>query len=454
MKFTISSFFRVPLRVSTVTLDVILLGFLVACLFLLFIVLAPPFHLILWLLQTLNRFTQSSLLSWLSLSFGAYLNVYRSLFAVIAPPVRNMYIRDEQPLRTRPEVTSIYLYKPLKGLDRGIFHFRLLELLPSPDFWGPIQVRLHQVPFHHCQDYEAISYCWGDSTDTWPIYLDDQVMPIRINLAQALRRYRFQSGSRFIWVDVICIDQSNLLERSYHVAMMGEIYQRSQCTLIWLGPGTPNTVRGLEFVWDLMNARNSLGDNEPAATIQSSSTFEKKTKYNLDDSNPRLHAYRAPQLNPCFRRVWVIQEVALASKASITLGPCTVDWDDYCTARVFASKMRVQGSGGDESGTVVDELAQAKVLVSQRSYATHRLLPLLLHYRQFEATDARDKIFALRGLFPSSKYADILSPNYDVATSLLYEKAARCILAQDRTLDILGVPRSDPSNKVSTPDGN
>ncbi|KAH9206954.1 heterokaryon incompatibility, partial [Leptodontidium sp. 2 PMI_412] len=103
-------------------------------------------------------------------------------------------------------------------------------------FLGPIQVRLHQVPFHHCQDYEAISYCWGDSTDTWPIYLDDQVMPIRINLAQALRRYRFQSGSRFIWADAICIDQSNLLERSYHVAMMGEIYQRSQCTLIWLGP--------------------------------------------------------------------------------------------------------------------------------------------------------------------------------------------------------------------------
>ncbi|KAG4427535.1 hypothetical protein IFR05_016982 [Cadophora sp. M221] len=326
MDLTLSSLPRLLLRVSTVTLDVILRSFLVACLFVLLIILAPPFHLTLYLLQTLNIFSQSGLPLWLSLSFGGYLGAYWSLFAVIAPPVQNVYIWDEQPPRSRPEVTSVYLYKPLKGPDRGSFHFRLLELLPSPDFWGPIQVRLRQGPFHHCQDYEAISYCWGDSTDTWPIYLDDQVMSIRTNLAQALRRYRFQSGSRFVWADAICIDQSNSSERSYQVAMMREIYQRSQCTLIWLGPGTLNTSRGLEF----------------------------------------------------------------ASTSPPTLPP-------------------VRG------------------------------------YR------FRDKVFALFGLFPSSEYADILSPNYDVATDLLYGKAARCILAQDRTLDILGVPRMDLSDKLRVP---
>ncbi|KAH7360944.1 heterokaryon incompatibility, partial [Rhexocercosporidium sp. MPI-PUGE-AT-0058] len=76
--------------------------------------------------------------------------------------------------------------------------------------------------------YEAISYCWGNPTSTWPIYLNGKVLSIRVDLAQALPRYRFQSGNRFIWADAICVDQTNLAERSYRVSMMNNIYHKSQ----------------------------------------------------------------------------------------------------------------------------------------------------------------------------------------------------------------------------------
>jgi hypothetical protein len=73
-----------------------------------------------------------------------------------------------------------------------------------------------------------------------------------------------------------------------------------------------------------------------------------------------------------------------------------------------------------------------------------RLLPLIVRHRKFEATDPRDKIFGLFGLFPPSKYTHplLLAPNYESSIVEVYCKAAKCILDQDQSLDLLAVPRS------------
>ncbi|KAL2074911.1 hypothetical protein VTL71DRAFT_8691 [Oculimacula yallundae] len=446
--WTLSCFLQLTLCVGNIVLQVLLRQMLVTYPLVLVIFLAPPFHLIIWLLQIVSP--ASHLPQWLSLSLGGYLNFYRSWFAMAQPPpTANAYIWDDHPSRTQPEITSHYVYQPLQGFTNGTFHFRLLELLPSPDFWAPIQARLQQGPFNQSQPYEAISYCWGDAIDTWPIYLENKFLPIRINLFQALRRFRFQSGSRFIWVDAICIDQSNSTERSYQVAMMRAIYQHSQCTLIWLGPGTPATTGALEFVRGLLRIKSHLNDDESIATLSSASDSE-LAKYGLNSSNPQLHAYQLLETNPWFKRVWVIQEVALSLKASVTLGSCTVDWDDYCDARAFSIKINISPSSGS-GDSIGDDLGLARSLVLQQSFVTHRLLPLILRFRHHEATDPRDKIFALYGLFRPSPYADLLIPNYNIPTALLYWKAARCMLTQDKSLDILGIPRRKSSATLLLP---
>jgi hypothetical protein len=38
-----------------------------------------------------------------------------------------------------------------------------------------------------------------------------------------------------MWIDAICIDQSDLQEKNQQVHMMGRIYQEASCTDIWLG---------------------------------------------------------------------------------------------------------------------------------------------------------------------------------------------------------------------------
>jgi hypothetical protein len=38
-----------------------------------------------------------------------------------------------------------------------------------------------------------------------------------------------------LWIDGVCINQTDILERNRQVQLMGEIYSRASCVLIWLG---------------------------------------------------------------------------------------------------------------------------------------------------------------------------------------------------------------------------
>lgn len=60
------------------------------------------------------------------------------------------------------------------------------------------------------------------------------------------------------WIDQICIDQSNLAERSSQVSLMGRIYSSAFFTLVWLGPEDPYTEMALRTVLKLYSSRGDL----------------------------------------------------------------------------------------------------------------------------------------------------------------------------------------------------
>lgn len=57
--------------------------------------------------------------------------------------------------------------------------------------------------------YEALSYTWGDLSDKVPIYLEGSFFPVTKNLHLALRRLRHVDKPRRMWVDALCINQSD-----------------------------------------------------------------------------------------------------------------------------------------------------------------------------------------------------------------------------------------------------
>jgi len=70
------------------------------------------------------------------------------------------------------------------------------------------------------------------------ILLGHSSFAVRPNLYAALRYLRHRETDRIIFIDTICIDQSNNEERSITVRMMVEIYAHASQTLIWLGIAT------------------------------------------------------------------------------------------------------------------------------------------------------------------------------------------------------------------------
>lgn len=61
----------------------------------------------------------------------------------------------------------------------------------------------HPVP------YEALSYVWGKEKSTDKIRVDGYPFTVTENLYQALSNLRRSGEDRVLWVDAICINQSN-----------------------------------------------------------------------------------------------------------------------------------------------------------------------------------------------------------------------------------------------------
>lgn len=90
---------------------------------------------------------------------------------------------------------------------------------------------LPKVPAHEFYrfrwgDFAALSYACGDPTPTRAIKLNDEFVEVGLNLAsalEALRRFEHFSTKFRIWIDALCINQSDGTERTREVQRMGSI---------------------------------------------------------------------------------------------------------------------------------------------------------------------------------------------------------------------------------------
>lgn len=114
---------------------------------------------------------------------------------------------------------------------------RLLRLQPNSANDAKVQCTLFHASLADVQrvQYEALSYTWGDATQTVDIELNGTIFPVTINLDAALRALRKPDEPRTLWVDAVCINQSDLQEQGSQVKMMWNIYGNAERVLVWLG---------------------------------------------------------------------------------------------------------------------------------------------------------------------------------------------------------------------------
>lgn len=242
------------------------------------------------------------------------------------------------------------------------------------------------VPFRF---YEALSYTWGDPTGKVTIKLDGCSFEVAHNLAAALRRLRAKRGYRYLWVDAVCINQADEQERNSQVALMGLIYRTAEQVIIWLGREADGSKAAMKLIDKISDIGVEEGD---MAALLANETHRARWQ-NVARLFDRSY----------WRRVWVRQEVALAKGIVVLCGDQMMSWDALIEAAIFlnentadfepiAAEMTRYTSGYHDA--IGMDILREMVLKDNQV----PLEDVMLHLRQCECTDQRDKVYGALGL--------------------------------------------------------
>ncbi|KAF2248250.1 HET-domain-containing protein [Trematosphaeria pertusa] len=311
------------------------------------------------------------------------------------------------------EPTQLDIYGRLPERDS----IRLLRLHGSASPQDPVHCSLELVRLNEPElpIFEALSYTWadldGNSELICPIYLgsDYQVLLITKNCLSALRQLRAPTD-RLIWVDAICINQGDVSERGHQVALMRNIYSAASRVLVYLGEQGSKT----DTAMSLLKCGASPATEQEFAAV------------------------RQLMGRPYFRRLWVVQEVKLAHKASITCGGLTGHWSGL---RAFVDLPHL--------------MSPYSLGISWVHNKSSSLFHLLRDTEKCECGDPRDKVFALLGLVEDSD-ATGLPIDYTLSIQEIYIGIASYLLQVTGYvgfLDSLGGSRQVKNLPSWVPDG-
>ncbi|KAK4494502.1 hypothetical protein PRZ48_014800 [Zasmidium cellare] len=149
-----------------------------------------------------------------------------------------------------------------------------------------------------------------------------------------------------------------------------------------------------------------------------------------------------------FRRVWVIQEAGVSSQVLIQCGGQTIDWWTFIFGFTIAQNYQrgARLGPGHHQHTTLLSSTRASFHKFANGTPGHMFLnlgltELLLTYRNFSSTDARDKIFALFGITKTDLTKLGLVVDYTKSTPEVYIEVAKALLEGSRHLDILSIPQ-------------
>jgi hypothetical protein len=329
-------------------------------------------------------------------------------------------------------------YSPLRPNTGDI---RLVRLYCG-HFQDPVRFDLTQAPiedFKKNPGYEALSYTWGDPLDTRTVIFKDEPIEVTKNLEAAMRHLRYQpvegaeSNERLLWIDALCINQKNILERNSEVRRMLDIYKSAIRVVIWLGEGNETS----DIAMDLVNAFA-----RPLSNIKTFDVF-REILSRPTQSDKWLALAQGLLTRPWWSRIWIVQEVAVARDLLVVCGERTAPWNILVLLEQLALQYHAQEVtqaleyAGKESassanqGTIIDHIRHE--WISNQLMTVHQFMSYL---RFFNATDPRDRLYAYLGLCVDADAA-LLEPDYAKEIWQVYAQLAAHIILQQKKLDFM-----------------
>jgi hypothetical protein len=338
-------------------------------------------------------------------------------------------------------ISTYFRYTPLNPSPSDQPLIRLLELHPGRDL-NRVEASLTEVPLSEQLSYEAVSYCWGDSTDVSYIICNGRLLCVPHRLEVALRNMRYPNRPRMLWADAICINQSDTAEKENQVQLMRTIFSNAQRTLIWLGDvGEKEAQKLSKFaLWSLRICLSIFRWRVDLLTSPNVRVWDVEVRRyrTLAPYSSEFYLELMGMLRmPWFQRAWVVQEVAVSSKATIFWGSSQYDWENVIRALEFMS----QATFPLAFIVTLENISTIEKERSSYGKGGSKLNGVLLRHQRCMATDPRDKIYSFCGLVDTSSkgYVPVrISYEDDVAT--IYREVALKILEDDQSLDLLSRP--------------
>ncbi|KAL2070081.1 hypothetical protein VTL71DRAFT_14761 [Oculimacula yallundae] len=224
-------------------------------------------------------------------------------------------------MKTTEEMDKLepYQYHPLPFDSEGGISIRLVEFHAPEVTTGhppPCSISTHFLS--SSQQYEAISYFWGDpSIAPGQIVCDGKTISVPSNLYTFLSRMGLKSKGRKFWIDSICINQSDDYEKSSQVAEMRIIYAKARLTIVWLGPEGDDSALALTFAGKCSEA---LSDLDPKTATKRSLIYRARRYNDFSIFSKSWLAFFRLLDRAWFLRAWIVQEIALSTDTRVMVG--------------------------------------------------------------------------------------------------------------------------------------
>lgn len=355
----------------------------------------------------------------------------------------------------------------------------------------PIKCKLFIRRLDEGVAYEALSYCAGDPNDCSRILLNGFPFNTFHSTFEAIKRFRHRHAIIVMWIDQICIDQTDIEERDFQVLLMRDIYKHAVRTQIWLGEAASDPPNSLAF--DLLNGFLRENRADLHEHIMRIGTPQPGYKHTGDRLRDYLHAedswheyyhwrtlglgegmddltaqkvyqwfhkacndpsnltswYALFQLfnRPWWRRCWIVQEAAVSRGLMVNCGSNSVAWEDLCllfnTWHIICATIWNQTVFRDNNlGQTMRSchVVQDRIHTFSRASTDLTLECRLRFLRENLASDPRDKIYSILGMLADEarqNYAIV--PNYARSNTIVkvYVATAIAILQVECDLSLL-----------------
>lgn len=311
------------------------------------------------------------------------------------------------------------VYCPIKTYQTSII--QLHGGLGDPD--SPVICDLHTAAILHTafegflvhaggwqsetnQEYDALSYTWGRGPTDHRIICNGMPLPIRENLSDASRTLRdTQDRSLFLWIDAVCINQSNDEEKSEQVWNMHMIFKKARRVIAWLG--------------------QAHEDAEKVVTVAQALWVNPCDIRSTPHKDILLRGIEHIYTRPWFRRLWIQQEVQAARNLVFNFGSVSFSWPELLSQPKQLLRTRFPiGSEIDEARKNEEVIAGIRTQASDAApiedyvitelqrlctmnltcflqFLNHQplnFIETLLHTSQLGATNPRDYVYGILGL--------------------------------------------------------